>query len=603
MKNAQLIIIYNNNMKRNLILLSIILSINIFSQTEKKLPIPINTVEFNEYAPTLSSDGKTMIFQSDRSGKWRLYQITMKDDSTWTNPKSIQAINNYDTRDIFIGYPFLTYDDKFLFFASDMKGSYGSLDIFYSEKINGEWCPPKNAGNQINSKAYEASPSVSPDGKKIYYIMKRLSGKNEEKCYKIYACDKNDENEWINPHALRKPINSTCEDVPRIMYDGKTLIFSSIRQGGYGKFDIYKSIYIEGVGWSEPENMDYANSEFNDRLIALSPNEEYAYYTNDGGFSDDIYYKKVPFKGRLKKKMIIAGNVIDNETGEPIVAQLSITNVKNNKIVTEVYSSEADGSFEVDLPEGEEYKIVIKKGDYVMLEKSIDLTEITIERTDLAVNFNSEEYERTKKKAIVSGTLIDEETGEPIVAKLSITNVRNNKIVTEVYSSETDGSYEVELDKNEDYEIYATAKGVIMEEPIKITNLEKPISFNNPTKLKNITENTNFVLNNIYFDTDSASIKPESYTALNQVVNLLKENKNIKVEISAHTDNVGNYDYNINLSQQRAASVVDYLISNGIPKDNLEAKGYGETKPIATNDTEIGKAKNRRVEFTILKVN
>ena len=121
--------------------------------------------------------------------------------------------------------------------------------------------------------------------------------------------------------------------------------------------------------------------------------------------------------------------------------------------------------------------------------------------------------------------------------------------------------------------------------------------------MKSITENTNFVLNNIYFDTDSSNIRTESYIALDQIVELLKENENIKVEISAHTDNVGEYNYNINLSQQRSASVVNYLISKGISSENLEAKGYGETKPIAANDTEIGKAKNRRVEFTILKVN
>ncbi len=580
----------------------ILFSLFVLSQ-EQKLPIPINTVEFNEYAPTLSSDGKTMIFQSDRSGRWRLYEIKMKDDTTWTNPKSIQVINAYDTRDIFVGYPFLTYDDKYLYFASDMKGSYGSLDIFYCEKIDGKWSEPKNAGNQINSKGYEGSPSVSPDGKHIYYMMKRITDKKSEKCYKIYTCDKSDEGKWVNPHSLKQPINYACEDAPRIMYDGKTLIFSSIRKGGFGKFDIYKSMFIESVGWTEPENLDYANSEFNDRLITLTPNEEYAYYTNDDGFSDDIYYKKIPFKGRLKKKMIIAGSIIDNETGEPIVAQLSITNVKNNKIVTEVYSSEADGSFEVDLPEGFEYKIMVKKDNYIMLEQVIDLTIIDIERTDLAVKFDAKEYERTKKKAIIKGTIIDNETGEPIVAKLSITNVRNNKIVTEVYSSETDGSYEVELDKNEDYEIYASAKGQIMDKPIKITDLDGPIKFSIPVKMHSILENTSFILKNIYFDTDSSNIKTESFVSLNQIVQLLKDNPNIKVEISAHTDNIGGYDYNINLSQRRATSVVDYLISKGISKEKLEAKGYGETKPINTNDTEDGRAKNRRVEFKILKVN
>ncbi len=589
-------------MKVNIIAIIILIS-TIAKSQEYKLPIPINTVENNEFSPTLSADGKTMIFQSDRSGKWRLYETTMNDDSTWTEPKSLHEINNFDTKDIFIGYPFLTYDGKYLFFASDMTGSYGSLDIFYSENINGKWSNPINAGNQINSKGYEASPSVSPDGKHIYYIIKKISSKKNEKCYKIYTCEKNDEDKWINPTSLIKTINNGCEDAPRIMFDGKTLIFSSIRDGVSGKFDIYKSTYIEDIGWTEPENLNYANTEFNDRLLCLSPNEEYAYYTNDGGFTDDIYYKKIPFTGRLKKKMIIGGSIIDNETGEPIVAMLSITNVKNNKIVTELYSNETDGSFEVDLPEGTEYKILVKKDDYIMLDKTVDLTVINIERTNLAVKFDTKAYERTKKTAIVQGSIIDNETGEPIVAKLSITNVKNNKIVTEVYSNETDGSYEVELNKNEDYEIYVSTKGLIMENPIRLLNFDTPIKFNSPIKLKNISENKSFVLNNIYFDTDSSNIKEESYVAINQIFELLQKNNNIKVEISAHTDNIGEYQYNINLSQKRAKSVVDYLISKGIKNDNLVAKGYGETKPITSNDTPEGNAKNRRVEFKILKIN
>ncbi|MBA4057058.1 MAG: adhesin, partial [Marivirga sp.] len=108
-------------------------------------------------------------------------------------------------------------------------------------------------------------------------------------------------------------------------------------------------------------------------------------------------------------------------------------------------------------------------------------------------------------------------------------------------------------------------------------------------------------LKNIYFDFDKTTLKTESYTELNKVVDFLKQNSSVEIEISGHTDSKGSDDYNINLSQGRSQSVVDYIISQGIDSYRLTAHGYGEGKPIDTNDSEAGRANNRRVEFTVLK--
>ena len=107
-------------------------------------------------------------------------------------------------------------------------------------------------------------------------------------------------------------------------------------------------------------------------------------------------------------------------------------------------------------------------------------------------------------------------------------------------------------------------------------------------------------LNNIFFDLAKSSLKEESFFELNRLVKMLTDNTAIKLEISGHTDNTGADDSNLKLSQDRAQSVVDYLTKNGIKKDRLEAKGYGESVPIATNETNEGKALNRRVEFKVL---
>ena len=106
---------------------------------------------------------------------------------------------------------------------------------------------------------------------------------------------------------------------------------------------------------------------------------------------------------------------------------------------------------------------------------------------------------------------------------------------------------------------------------------------------------------NIFFETGKSTLKVESYPELNRVVKLMKENSSMTLEISGHTDNVGSNDANLKLSQNRAQSVVNYLTLNGLDAKRLSAKGYGETIPLSTNETEKGMALNRRVEFKILK--
>jgi outer membrane protein OmpA-like peptidoglycan-associated protein len=108
-------------------------------------------------------------------------------------------------------------------------------------------------------------------------------------------------------------------------------------------------------------------------------------------------------------------------------------------------------------------------------------------------------------------------------------------------------------------------------------------------------------LNNIFFDFDKATLKSESFPELNRLVDILKKNPDSKVEIGGHTDNKGSHEYNINLSRKRTQAVVDYLISQGCNSTTLAAKGYGDSVPIAANDTDEGRAQNRRVEVKFVK--
>jgi outer membrane protein OmpA-like peptidoglycan-associated protein len=125
--------------------------------------------------------------------------------------------------------------------------------------------------------------------------------------------------------------------------------------------------------------------------------------------------------------------------------------------------------------------------------------------------------------------------------------------------------------------------------------------FEQDIALKKIEIGSTIVLRNIFFDSDKASIRPESTNELDRLIKLLKDNPNIKIELASHTDADGSLEYNQKLSNSRSSSVVDYLIAKGIPAGRLVAKGYGESKPIASNETADGKQKNRRTEFKILE--
>ncbi|HLT73471.1 MAG TPA: OmpA family protein, partial [Ohtaekwangia sp.] len=163
------------------------------------------------------------------------------------------------------------------------------------------------------------------------------------------------------------------------------------------------------------------------------------------------------------------------------------------------------------------------------------------------------------------------------------------------------GSYEKEIPKLGWYILSASAEGYLTATDSVHADQEDLTPFVKDLYLAPIEVGVTVRLKNIYFDFDKTTLKKESYTELNKVVEFLNQNPSVEIEIAGHTDSKGSDDYNANLSQGRSQAVVDYLISQGINDYRLSAHGYGESKPIDTNDTDEGRANNRRVEFTVMK--
>jgi len=495
-------------MKFFLFLLNIIIALNACNAQMQSLGIPVNSLEYSEFAPTISADGNTLIFESNRGGEgWRLF-ISIREKGVWTEPKPLDAINKSVKPDDFLGGPCLSYDGNTLFFTTNKEGGIGLMDIWYCKRnSDNSFSAPKNMGRPLNTGGYEGFASVSPDNKYLYFMKDANKSIPEgQRCCKIYVAEKRGAF-YVNPQPLPYPVNTGCEGYPRIMADGKTLIFSSYRPGGKGGYDLYESKLQKGK-WTTPEPLEFLNTDKDDQLIAVPASGDVIYFASTKSNSkDDIYKVKLPKQFRPEDVLLVQGTILDDETNKPIAATIKINNFKTKERLTEITNDSLTGKYQMYLKEGEKYDVSISAKGHTFHSEIIDTDSLKA-------------YKEVKKN-------------------------------------------------------------------IEIKTLKPQVSF---------------TLNNIFFDFDSSSLNKSSEFELNRVYDMLLVNPGMKVEISAHTDDKGSDEYNNKLSQARAESVVNYLTAKGINKGRMTAKGYGKEKPCVPNDSDENRAKNRRVEFKILKL-
>ena len=578
---------------KNSLLTFLILGIFSYTQAQIRRPLgpPVNTPQFNEYAPSISANNKTMIFETDRAGegKWELYYTTKNEKNKWTVAKPITNINKMGKENDLIGGPSISYDGKTLFFFASFDGGQGDMDIYFSTWNGTDWSEPKPVGNNINTKAYEGFPSVSADGKMMYFIRDSFSKRKDKAlCYSIWASKKQEDGTWGIAEKLPAPINGDCEKSPRIMADNRTLIFSSIRKDGVGGYDLYQSFQEDDGSWATPINLEYINTEEDDQFASVSAAGDLMYYYTSG----DIYTVTIPDKYRKYKLVTVDGKVVDAITKQPIATKItSKSNNNKEKAINTVV--DANGLFSMIYRVGSKYEVsTTVMNDYFPYKGSMDMT--TAKETD-----NIEKnIELIPKKIPYQFQLLDKETKailkEP---KVKVMDVETKQLL-EVKVEKDIATVTVEIGKA--YKFAANALGyTFFSRGFKPDTADVFKDRLKKVPLAVLKKDAVVQLQDITFETGKADLKPESNEELDRLVSLLEGNQTIKVEISAHTDDVGNDDSNLKLSEKRAKTVVDYLTKKGIKGDRMTAKGYGETQPLGANDTDENKAKNRRVQFKI----
>ena len=331
----------------------------------------INTGD-DEYWPSITADGQTMIFtrQAAVNGNSTLdrlpqedFYISSKSDNTWNKAVNAGSPLNTSQNE---GAQTLASNGNYMFFtACDRAGALGSCDIYFSAYTEGRWSQPFNLKSPVNSGYWESQPSISADGKILFFSSSRPGGFGAKDIY--YSVLDNNSN-WTSPVNMGKEINTEGDDMsPFIHFDGQTLYFSSDGRPGMGGFDMYMTRMNKDSTWSEPQNLGYPINTFNDEMGLIIESEgQKAYFSSvrDKSKGKDIFYFYLDEALRPNPVSYLKGRVFDKETGGAIRAEYELINLSTNSITIKS-TTDSRGNFLVCLPSGYNYGLNVSKPGYL----------------------------------------------------------------------------------------------------------------------------------------------------------------------------------------------------------------------------------------------
>lgn len=457
----------------------------------------------HEYWPGLSIDGRTLVFTRLVDMQEDFY-VSYAQDGDWSSAKAAPGDMNTPENE---GTTAMSSDGRTLIYTVCNQGGYGSCDLFMSHLIpssNGadRWSAKQNLGPLVNSKYWDAQPSLSGDGRILVFASARPGGLGGKDLWMSTWVN----GRWTEPKNLGSPINTTGdEEAPFLHYDGMTLYYSSDGHPGYGQKDLFVSRRSADMTWSEPKNLGRGlNTPKDDIGIYIDAKAQRGFFASDregGQGGMDLYRFQVPESLKPQAVTYVQARIFDSKTRLPLAARMGLVELKQNlNLLT-------DSTQQILVP-------LVPGGNYAL-------------------------------NAYADGYLFQSRNFQPSEQSL-------------------DSPYTVDL------------------------------------YLDPIVANQRLVLENIFFDTDKSNLKSESEAELQRVFDWLEQNPKLRIEISGHTDSEGSDAYNLDLSKRRAGTVVRYLVEKGLNAQRIQFEGYGETQPMASNETEEGRAKNRRIEMKII---
>ena len=484
----------------------------------ERLVAPLNQFR-NQYFPVLTADNKSLIFTVQRSPEKvgqeneDVFISAVAADGTFGAPQSISPVINSRENE---GTATISGDGNTLVFTScGRAGGVGSCDLYISRRRGSQWTAPRNLGLLVNSKAWDSQPSLSADGRTLYFSSQRGGGLGG---YDIYVTTVGPDGSWGQARNLGAPINTAGDDLaPFIHASGTTLYYATNGLVGLGSSDIFRAELDAKGQWGTPRNLGYPLNTFaNEASLFISSDNKRLYCTRS----------EPPRSGDA------AGML------PPIL----------------LYGSEVPASARA-----------------------------------------------RETSTYAQGRVFDAVTKQPLNAMVQLFDLNTNVLTQQVYSDAETGLYTAVLNAGRAYAMYAAAPGYLLKSlSFDYSNQQKFDPLTLDIYLDPAKSGRSAVLNNLFFDSNQATLKPRSRTELDRLVEFLRQDPSLRVEVGGHTDNVGTPAANLSLSQRRAQAVLTYLAGHGVPAARLRAQGYGEKKPLAANDTEAHRAQNRRIELRIL---
>jgi len=477
--------------------------------------------------------------------------------------------------------PMLSPDGTMLYFSrQNHPGNIGGVkdaeDIWYSELgADGKWTLAKNMGPEFNNEHpnfINAITTATPDGKSVLLVLGNKYLKNGKMLAGVSISD-NINGKWSKPQALNIENDYNFNEKANYFLSNsrKALLMSVEREDTRGGRDIYVSFVKSDSTWTQPLDLGSVVNTAGDETAPFLASDDQSLYYSSNGFSgyggSDIYMTR-----RLDDTW---------------------TNWSEPKNMGPDINSKGEDLF-FNIPATSEYA-------YYSRGESVD--NMDIYRAKLPFFASPQPY------VIVKGKLVDSKTGEPIGARIIYERLPDGKEMGIAQSNPVTGEYEIRLPGGSLYGVRAEAEGHMSENQnldLREFKTDGVVSHKDmnlaPIEVARVEPKATISLNNVFFDFAKAELKPESFPELGRIVDLMKQQPTIEVEIAGHADATGPEDYNLILSKFRADKVAGYLIEKGVARERITITHFGESKPAVDNSTPENRRKNRRVEFIILKM-
>ena len=541
---------------------------------------------------SISSDGKTIYFtRVDKKEQGKSYTNRLKIYSATLDGKKWKNVTPFvhNNASYSIAHPWISEDGKKLFFASDMPGGQGGMDIYVSTKQGEEWGKPVNLGKGVNTSENEVFPYFRKES--LYFSSEGHSGYGGLDIYSVKEEDK-----WKNPKNLKAPLNSSKDDFGIFYKDDENGYFSSNREGGKGSDDIYSFAWhtltpqTSMSGLLEYDKLASAGTTINlldedDNVVRTAMTDEYGKFKFDKLDLDDNYLLSIDAED---------DSFLDG-------AKLYMTNSNGEKVL--LANKVGKGKFKFQALPYEYY-------DELELLKEEDESLFTVSVFGQIYKKLPGDYSGGMEVWVVDdeGNVIGKAKADKN-GKFSFDKLSPDDEYLFMLAEDDKSLNMIIVDENGN--VIDAAKRLI-EGKYRYVRLDADQNvitlINEIDEVIKIAENENFIISKVLYEYRSSKINEVAAKELDKLVIILKKNKDIGVELSSHTDSKGSDSYNMQLSQKRADAAVEYVVSKGIAKSKIIAKGFGETQPVAPNelpngkDNPDGRAKNRRTEFKVIKI-